>query len=65
MTIAGLVWSTSRLKVVSEMTCTLFLRLAYEMQRFLKMEMMVFIVVCCYWFLLLIYTAEMGECYKK
>lgn len=45
MTIAGLVWSTSRLKADSDITCTLFLRLTYEMQRFLKREMMVFIVV--------------------
>ena len=65
MTITGLVLSTSLLNLDSEITCTLFLRLAYEMQRFLKREMMVFIVVCCYWFLLLIYTAEMVECYEK
>ena len=65
MTITGLVRSTSRLKVDSDITSTLFLRLAYAMQRFLKMLMIVFIVVCCYWFLLLIYTAKMGECYIK
>lgn len=45
MTIAGLVWSTSRLNVDSEITCTLFLRLAYEMQRFRKMLMIAFIMV--------------------
>ena len=65
MTITGLVWSTSRLKVDSDITCTLFLRLAYEMQRFRKMLMIVFIVMYYYWYLLYIYTAEMGECYKK
>ena len=45
MTITGLVWSTSLLKVDSDITCTLFLRLAYEMQRFRKMLMIAFIVV--------------------
>lgn len=65
MTIAGLVWSTSRLNSDSEIILTLFLRLAYAMQRFRKMLMIVFIVVCCYWFLLLIYTAESVKCYKK
>lgn len=56
MTIAGLVWSTSRLNSDSDITFTLFLRLAYEMQRFRKMLMIAFIVVYCYWFLLHIYT---------
>lgn len=65
MTIAGLVWSTSRLNSDSEIILTLFLRLAYEMQRFRKRLMIVFIVVYCYWFLLLIYTAESVKCYKK
>lgn len=46
MTIAGLVWSTSRLNSDSEIILTLFLRLAYVMQRFRKSEMMVFIMVC-------------------
>lgn len=64
MTITGLVWSTSRLKVDSDITCTLFLRLAYEMQRFRKMLMIVFILMCYYWFLLLIYTPKMEKCYK-
>ena len=65
MTITGLVWSTSLLKVDSDITCTLFLRLAYEMQIFRKMLMIVFIVVYCYWFLLLIYTPKLEICYKK
>lgn len=65
MTITGLVLSTSRLKVDSDITCTLFLRLAYEMQRFRKMLMIVFIVVYCYWFLLHIYTTWREICYKK
>ena len=65
MTIAGLVWSTSRLNSDSEIILTLFLRLAYAMQRFRKRLMIVSIVVCCYWFLLLIYTAKVGICYKK
>lgn len=64
MTITGLVWSTSRLKVDSDITCTLFLRLTYEMQRFRKMLMIAFIVVCCYWFLLHIYTPKLEKCYK-
>ena len=64
MTIAGLVWSTSRLNSDSEIILTLFLRLTYEMQRFRKMLMIAFIVMYYYWYLLLIYTAEMGECYK-
>ena len=45
MIITGLVWSTSRLKVDSDITCTLFLRLAYAIQRFRKMLMIAFIVV--------------------
>ena len=64
MMIAGLVWSTSRLKVDSDITCTLFLRLAYEMQRFRKMLMIVFIVMYYYWFLLHIYTPKLEKCYK-
>ena len=64
MTIAGLVWSTSRLNSDSEIILTLFLRLAYEMQRFLKSEMIVFIVMY-YWYLLHIYTAKDVICYKK
>lgn len=48
MTIAGLVWSTSRLKVDFDITCTLFLRLAYAMQRFRKMLMIVFIVLSAF-----------------
>ena len=64
MTIAGLVRSTSRLNSDSEIILTLFLRLAYAMQRFRKMLMIVFIVVCCYWFLLHIYTPKLEKCYK-
>ena len=37
---------------------------AYEMQRFLKSEMIVFIVMY-YWYLLHIYTAKDVICYKK